>query len=133
MKDHPNTIANRLAHIDALADQLAAALAPHGFTYYPRIEDADHESDFIASIQHRGTQTTLIVGLGGVLLTYFVGPTTGTAKRTEYQSIRLGHATRGLPITEMDLKPIVFLARTVVSELTIEDDVKAAAQHGAVA
>ncbi|WP_372672644.1 hypothetical protein [Amycolatopsis kentuckyensis] len=127
MKDHPNTVANRRAHLDQLADDIAAALAPHGFADQPRTDD-----DAPRCIQHDATRTTIVIDLSGASLGFYVAGR-GTTSRQNFHHIRLGHSTRGLPLTAPDVAPIVFLARTLVAEFTVEDAIKADAQHGAVA
>lgn len=117
MKDHPNTVPNRLAHLDELADQVAAALAPHGFVDKPRTDDGTTPR----RIRHAATSTSLTFGLSGVLLGFYVAEA-GANCRREFQSIRLGYSAHGLPLLPVDVQPIVFLARTIVAEFTVQDD-----------
>jgi hypothetical protein len=101
--------------VDDLADQVAAALAPHSFTDKPRDADAPRR------IRHTATSTSLPFGLSGVMLGFYIAKP-GTNCRREFHSIRLGYSAHGLPLLPVDVEPIVFLAHTLVAEFTVQDD-----------
>ena len=117
MKDHPNTVTNRLAHLDKLADQIADALALHGFVNFPRRADRNQPR----SIRHRATQTSITFDLTGAHLGFYVAER-GATSRTTFRTIRLGHSAQGAPLTANAITSIVFLARLTAAEFTIQDD-----------
>ncbi|AIG81310.1 Hypothetical protein AJAP_42715 (plasmid) [Amycolatopsis japonica] len=113
---HPNSVPTRLAHLDKIADRIAAELAPIGFVDVPREDDNE-----VRYIDHPATKTYFSIGLTGVRLSYFDRPDAKVGPRTVCHTIRVGYEPVGAPAQHRDVDGIVLIARLAVAYFTTLD------------